>query len=374
MNSQSIKIFVGFFLIIIFFLSANLISGIIFPSESEIPQTDIIDHDDFQSPQTVISQTFPFETIVVTLSFPVNVSILETTKNAGKIALISSNDSGPGGIADGYRSIVKNTLQEQIFSGLLEELNKVKRLQGLSDDEYLELMAVYVQSLRYESLEQSPAKFPVETIVDRAGDCDDKSLLLAGLLAQEGYSVALLSFGPEAHMAIGVGSSDHIYKKTGYAFIETTGYSFVGAPADKLGGNLSLFSDPTIIVISSGKKLYTSGNETRYIHDSYLKSDQRVKELSLQLKSLYEDLMAKQIRIGELDLQIAELKKSSNIREYNSQVQTYSTLVSIYNSRFASYRKIYAEYEKYADIHNYILQHKYDRKGVYDYVTKNMPP
>ena len=71
-------------------------------------------------------------------------------------------------------------------------------------------MAVYVQSLRYESIHQNPAKFPVETIVDSAGDCDVKSLLLARLLAREGYSVALLSFEPEAHMPIAVGSDDYL--------------------------------------------------------------------------------------------------------------------------------------------------------------------
>ncbi|MFA5347559.1 MAG: hypothetical protein WC294_05440 [Methanoregula sp.] len=268
---------------------------------------------------------------------------------------------------------MKDPAQEQIFSDLLKELTEVRLLHGLSDDEYLELMAVYVQSLRYESLVQNPAKFPAETIIEGAGDCDDKSLLLAGLLAREGYSVALLSFGPEAHMAIGVGSYDYLYKKTGYAFIETTNYSFVGVPTDTLGDNLTLYSDPTIIVISKGKKLYNSGNDTRYIHDNYLNSDEKVKELATQLKGLNDDLLAKRIRISELDSQIAQLKNSGNIRDYNSQVQAYTTLVSIYNTRLDSYHQIYTKYEKYAEIHNYIFEHKYDRKGVYDYVKKNMP-
>jgi hypothetical protein len=326
-----------------------------------------------QSPPFIISQTFPFENTKVSISFHANVSILEGIRNAGKMSLIYGNNSDSLWIAHGYRAIVMDPAQEQIFSDLLKELNKVRLLQGLSDDEYLELMAVYVQSLRYESLEQTPAKFPVETIIDAAGDCDDKSLLLAGLLAREGYSVALLSFGPEAHMAIGVGSFDYLYKKTGYAFIETTNYSFVGVPTDTLGDNLTLYSDPTIIVISKGERLYSSGNETRYIHDNYLKSDKKIKELAPKLKSLNDDLMAKQIRIGELDSQIAQLKNSGNIREYNSLILAYTTLVSIYNSRHASYSQIYSEYEKYAEIHNYIFEHRYDRKGVYDYIKKNIP-
>jgi hypothetical protein len=275
------------------------------------------------------------------------------------------------GIADGYRAMVMDPVQEHIFYDLLEELRTVRRIHGLSDDEYLELMAVYVQSLRYESIERSPVKFPAETISDSAGDCDDKSLLLAGLLAREGYSVALLSFGPEAHMAIGIGSEDYLYKKTGYAFLETTNYSFVGVPTDSLGSDLTLNSDPVIIVISSGKKLYRSGSDTRYIHESYIQSEQRMKELASELTVLNDDIIAKRIRISELESQISQLKNSGHIKEYNSQVATYSTLVSIYNRRLSSVRQIQADYDKYADIHNYIFEHKYDRKGVYDFVKKN---
>jgi len=372
MSNQSIMIFIGLVLIIIFILSANVISGIIFPEESAItPQT-------FQEPVTiqshpiVVSHTFPFEKAMVSFSVSVNASVLEEIQKNGRISSIFYNNSGSVGIADGYRAMVMDPVQEQIFYDLLEELRTVRRIQDLSDDEYLELMAIYVQSLRYESIERSPVKFPAETISDSAGDCDDKSLLLAGLLAREGYSVALLSFGPEAHMAIGIGSDDYHYKKTGYAFLETTNYSFVGVPTDSLGSNLTLNSDPVIIVISSGKKLYSSGNDTRYIHESYVKSEQRMKELASELTDLNDDIMAKRIRISELESQIAELKNSGLIKEYNSQVATYSTLVSIYNRRLSSVRQIHTDYEKYADIHHYIFEHKYDRKGVYDYVKKNL--
>lgn len=372
MSNQSMKLLVGLFLIIVFILSANVISGIIFPTESVITPQVISDPEKFQSPIITISQTFPFENSVVSLSFPVNVSILENTKKTGKIVSILNNDSGSSAITERYRAMVMDPQQDQIFSDLLEELHKIRHLKDLSEDEFLELIVVYVQSFRYESLEQNPVKFPVETIVDAAGDCDDRSLLLAGLLAREGYSVALLSFGPEAHMATGVSSSDYFYKKSGYSFIETTNYSFVGVPTDSLGGNLSLNSDPTIIVISNGTKLYKSGKETRFIHESYLNSDLNVKDLSSQLKSLNDDLTAKQIRISELNSQIDDLRNSGDLQAYNSQVRAYTTLVLIYNSRLASYRQIYAEYERFADIHNYILEHKYDRRGVYDYIKNNI--
>ena len=372
MINQWKKYLLSILLIIIFILSVNLISGLLFPSESVTASRIVPDPVKFQSPRVTVSQSFPFENRVVNLSFSVNGSSLEKMKKTGMTSTFA-NASGSMQIGNIYRAMVKDPDQGQAFSDLLNELNKVRSLQNLSDDEYLEFTTVYVQSLRYTSLKQNFAKLPVETIVDGAGDCDDKSLLLAGLLAREGYSVALLSFEPEAHMAIGVSSYDYLFKNTGYAFIETTNYSFIGEPTDKLVGNLSLHSDPTIIVINNGTKLYSSGNETQYIHNTYLMTDQKVKELASQLKRLNDDLIAKQTRISELESKIDQLRNSDNIGEYNSQVSTYTALTSIYNSRLTSYRQIYTEYERYAAIHDYIFEHKFDRKGVYDYVKKNIP-
>ena len=57
-------------------------------------------------------------------------------------------------------------------------------------------------------------------LVENVGDCDDKAILLAGLLARENYSVVLFKFGPEKHMAIGVKSDAFPYKSTGFTYVE----------------------------------------------------------------------------------------------------------------------------------------------------------
>lgn len=372
---QWIKYLSGIFLILICVLAANLISGLIFSSESAArsPALPDLSESDTQLPRITVLQSFPFENIVVHLSVPVNVSSLEKMKTQGILTSPSRDASGSIQIADIYRAMVSDPDQGQVFSDLINELRRVRQLQNLSDDEYLELTAVYVQSLRYEPLKQDFAKFPLRTVVDGAGDCDDKSLLLAGLLAREGYSVSLLSFEPEAHMAVGVGSYDYRYKETGYAFIETTNYSFIGEPTDKLEGNLTLRSYPLIIIISNGTKLYSSGNETQFIHDTYLITDQKLRELASQLKILNEDLVAKQLRISEMESNIDQLRNSDNIVEYNSHVSAYTTFLSIYNNRLISYRQLLTEYEKYAAIHDYIFERRYDRRGVYDYIKKNLP-
>jgi hypothetical protein len=373
MRNQFLR-FIGVFLfIIILALSTVLISVVVFPKEAVIVPHIAPDPTRLQSSPVIISHQFPFEKTTVSLTVPINVSVYEGAKQADKSTMIHGNVSETIWLADTYRAMVNDPAQEGMYSALLNEAHNIRIHQGLSDDEYLELIAVYVQSLRYETREQNPAKFPVETVVDRAGDCDDKSLLLAGLLSREGYPVAVLLFGPEAHMAIGVGSDDYLYKNTGYAFLETTNYSFVGVPTDTLGGNLTLYSDPVIIPISNGTKLYGSGNETRYIYDMYMLSDQRVKELEPQIKSMGTDLTSQKEKIARLESQMRGMRDNGRSVSYDAQVPVHNALVSDYNTRLNTYRQVFARYEKYAVVRNYILDHMYDRKGVFEYVKMNMP-
>lgn len=373
MDNRLLKLIGALLFIILLALSAVLISTVIFPKEPVIVPRISPDLNGLQSSPVIISHRFPFEKTTVNLTLPINVSVYEGAKQAEKATTVYGNISETVWLTQSYRAMVQDPAQDSLYAALLTETDKIRLQQKLSDDEYLELIAVYIQSLRYETREQNPAKFPVETVVDRAGDCDDKSLLLAGLLSREGYPVALLLFGPESHMAVGVGSDDYLYKNTGYTFVETTNYSFVGVPTDKLGGNLTLYSDPVIIPIGNGTKFYGSGSETRYIHDMYVLSDQKAKELEPQVKSMGSDLTSKQEKIAHLESQIQGMRNTGNSDSYNAQVAVHNALVSDYNSRLNAYRELFARYEKYALVHNYILEHMYDRKGVFEYVKKNMP-
>jgi hypothetical protein len=373
MHNRFLNLIGAFLFIIILALSAVLISAVVFPKEPVIVPHITPDLTRLQFSPLIISQQFPFEKTTVTLTLPINTSVYEGAKQAEKATTVYGNISETIWLAQSYRAMVQDPAQDSLYTALLAESDKIRLQQKLSDDEYLEFITVYIQSLRYETREQNPAKFPVETVVDRAGDCDDKSLLLAGLLSREGYPVALLLFGPESHMAVGVGSDDYLYKNTGYAFVETTNYSFVGVPTDKLGGNLTLYSDPTIITISNGTKLFSSGNETRYIYDMYVLSDQKVQELEPIVKSIGADLIFQQEKIARLESHMQDLRTTGNTGSYNAQIPVHNALVTDYNARLATYRQLFGLYEKYALVHNYILEHMYDRKGVYEYLNKNMP-
>jgi hypothetical protein len=372
MQNRFLK-FSGIILCVIFLLLGVLLIGtIFFPDQRVIVPHIAPDLNHLHEPPLMVSHHFPFEKNTISLILPVNSSVYEGAKQAEKATTVTGNISEHTWLAQSYNAMIQDPAQEIFYTAFLAESEKIRLQEKLTDDEYLEFITVYVQSLRYETRDQNPAKFPIETVVDNAGDCDDKSLLLAGLLSRVGYPVALFLFEPESHMAVGIGSDDYLYKNTGYAFVETTNFSFIGVPTDRLEGNLTLYSDPVIFSISNSTKFYAKGGETRYIHEMYDVSGLKVKELEPQVKTLQDDLVFRQEKISRLETFMQELKSQGNTVSYNAQVPVHNGLVGEYNARLNMFRQVYAIYEKYARIRNYILEHQYDRRGVYEYLKTNM--
>ncbi len=362
---------IGFLFVFVIAISAAYMGGLILPSASVVSPHIVPVPSNL--PPIISTQSYPFGQGRITITVPVSNSVYQGAKVADKEIAIYGNISEEVWVTDSYRSMVNDPAQEDLYGALTGEFKKIKNDKGLSDDEYLELITTFVQSLRYETLTDNPVKFPVETVVDGYGDCDDKSLLLAGLLSREGYRVALMSFRPETHMAVGVAADDYLYKNTNYMYIETTNFSFVGFPPETLSGGRTLQSSPIIISIGNGTKIYTSGKETLVINNAYLQSVQKTNEFEPQLKSLELDLKERQERISQLEAQMQSMKDSGNIQNYNAQVSVHNGLVSDYNTYLSTYRALFAEYKKMVQIHNYILEHEFDRPGVYEYVKQNMP-
>ncbi len=90
----------------------------------------------------------------------------------------------------------------------------------------------FVQSMPYTSDKVTTGydeyrRYPIETLVDGGGDCEDSSILTAALLQEMGYGVVLLSF--EDHIAVGVLGSEelkgkrYVFGNGIYYYLETTG-------------------------------------------------------------------------------------------------------------------------------------------------------
>jgi len=326
-----------FFLAIICVSANNIINqDTVIPPHIEPQKTEI------SLPAPVYS--FPFEQTTITVTSPIDPSVYNGAKSADKETRITGNVSDDIWLQKTYLAMINDPNQEQFYNDLIRNLRSIRDEQSLGDDEYLELIVVFVQSIRYETTSESPPKFPIETYIDKSGDCDDKSLLLAGLLSREGYNVSLLSFKPESHMAVGVVCPGGEFKHTGYTFVETTNLSFVGIPTITLSEGVPLFSDPQVINVGNGTKTFGSCKEALYM-DSVLKtSETNVKDLTARIDSLK----------NEMDGYYTK-RDAEN-----------------YNLRVPLFNDLQRKRLKYAELHNYILTHQYDRKGTYQYVKNNI--
>jgi len=90
-------------------------------------------------------------------------------------------------------------------------------------------------------------RFPVETLVDDGGDCEDTSILFATLMLILDYDAIFIN--PPDHYAVGVWGKDlygsyYTYNNKRYYFCETTGNNFeIGdIPSEYQGASAYLYS------------------------------------------------------------------------------------------------------------------------------------
>jgi hypothetical protein len=310
---------------------------------------------------------FRFQDRSVTLTADIDPDVYAGALGAEKSARIYDKNIGqPEWLAGIYTAMITDPAQDDFYFDLLTRARQEKAKDALEDDEYLEYLSVFVQSIPYESLNLTDPKFPVETFVDGKGDCDDKSMLLAGLLSREGYRVALLYFEPELHMAVGVDCGDTGYKNSGYGYIETTNTSYVGVEPGTLTGGVILESDPLVFPVGNGTKTYTHCNETRVIHEVLEVTKQELTVMEPEIDLMNIRLGTMKAGIEETEREMASLLSGGRVSEYNSRVMDYNEKVSTYNALLHGYRDRVADYNSRAELYNYIQTHAYDRKGTYE--------
>jgi len=112
-------------------------------------------------------------------------------------------------------------------------LTKVALEEGYNDIQTLNCVISFVQGMPYTVDEETTPydeypRYPLETLFDRGGDCEDTSILVAALLDRMGYDVVLLHLENAHHMAVGVVVPDfyglyYEYNGKHYYYLETTG-------------------------------------------------------------------------------------------------------------------------------------------------------
>ncbi|MDD1708734.1 MAG: hypothetical protein LUQ33_06155, partial [Methanoregulaceae archaeon] len=112
--------------------------------------------------------TFDFKDFQVTLSSPADPEVYAGARSAEKEVRIydtsMDDDEWRSGL---YRIMTVDPAQDSFYTALADEFREIRTLHDLDSDEYLELMAVFVQSIPYHNQNLSSPKYPIETYHDR---------------------------------------------------------------------------------------------------------------------------------------------------------------------------------------------------------------
>ncbi len=299
--------------------------------------------------------TTKFEKTEYTVSFDINMSVLSGAQTADK-SLGNQIRKEPEDVQiQYYRSFFEGEANDAFFDEITKKLRHVKIANGLSDQEYLEYLITFVQQIPYDFLADE-TRYPIEVLFDRTGDCDEKSMLLIGLLDKSGYDTALILFPDKGHAVSGIkiipeGQTNfRLYRsddRRNYLFIEATAPYYIGLYPDDYENANSV----VIPVSDKSKMAYTKYNYVAYIVDSMKKIRARIIFLEEDLKRQYNMIKALEEKLND------PYSYYTYQNEFDSDYIDYRQMVDKYN-------EYYEIYQKNIEVYRHIEQHPYDIEGV----------
>jgi hypothetical protein len=198
-----------------------------------------------------------------TVRVPVNMSVLYGARESQVFRPATSEDTAA--VKRYVVTFERDPSQDELYTSVLTQLRNVRYQGGdyLNDDQYLELIVAFVQQIPYAENPGDKRKYPVEVIYDKSGDSDEKSLLLANLLARENYDVALLFFEDERIQEVGIRVHEEVpdsniqvfsNSKKEYVYVEaaTSGLNFIGNTPSAL----KTANNPWVSSVGNGTKGY----------------------------------------------------------------------------------------------------------------------
>ena len=202
-----------------------------------------------------------------------NLSIPSALYNEYKSVPVSTRThDGPAGY--GYLT----TTEDYYMITLANKLNQTATNMGYSSYDKVSFVLAFVQSLQYtsdnvtEGYNEYP-RFPIETLVDDGGDCEDTSILFATITIIMGYGTVYIN--PPNHYAVGI-LGNNLYgtywehpqdsNRTFY-YCETTGNVFkIGQLPDEFKGQSASIYDidqrdqyvPNIVIVPTAEPTATN--------------------------------------------------------------------------------------------------------------------
>ena len=130
-----------------------------------------------------------------------------------------------------YSVYITHPYDDEYINILSTKIKQAAESEGYDEFQTVEFATAFVQNLEYTNDSVTSAydeypRYPIETLYNKGGDCEDTSILLASILRSMGYSVVLIELSD--HCAVGVLGGDSLhgtyweYGGGKYYYIETT--------------------------------------------------------------------------------------------------------------------------------------------------------
>ncbi len=284
-----------------------------------------------------------------------------------------------------FGMFLKEAPGDTTIEKVASDLRALGKQNGLTNDQIVELVMAFVQSIPYDSAKADvilsgtggTANYPYETLYEDKGVCSDKSFLAASLLRALGYGTALFVYESENHMAIGIQCTpqDSSYS-SGYCYAETT------TPGNKIGMIPDL-NTATNQAEGVQKINYFGGSQTNPFDVKKLgpveifqkttgktyagiaqtiSTTKEIAGLKQAIVDAYDNLVAEKKQIesdaDQLNGWSGEMKKylqKNQISRYNGLVDKYDSLLEKYKKEVDVYDIQVAAYNQKVDQYNNLI-------------------
>jgi hypothetical protein len=160
-----------------------------------------------------------------------------------------------------YSVYVTHPGDDEYVSSIIERFDEIVVEEDYDETQKVNLMVAFVQSLPYTTddvttdYDEYP-RYPLETLVEGGGDCEDTSILACALLDSMGLDVVLIN--PPNHVAVGVAMDASgtywTHKGIQYFYVETTGEGWeIGeVPEEHQGESAFVYPVQPVPIITHG--------------------------------------------------------------------------------------------------------------------------
>jgi len=263
---------------------------------------------------------------------------------------------GPIYTGDDYNAVISNEIQREYIMPMVDEINRSAK----NPDDNARIAINLVQHIRYDANDLNEVqvnasksgqsyigRYPYTILFQEwGGICGEKSFLLALLLKELGYNVALIQFNfgsnQPGHMAVGIKApAQYTFGNTGYALIESTAPvvpSFDGYYLTGMDEPISSFTPTKVIQISDGKSFDSMGTEfsDAQIEKSVYSGWGQVNEAAIELNVSSQQLATLESLVTSWKVKVDNDLSIGDISSYSNDLQMYNQAYSDYQNYYTT--------------------------------------